>query len=101
MLDLHSKYDDFAKYGVLEYLVVCPAERELHWFELSQRQTLHPALDGICRIRTFPGLWIDGAALWDGDSARLMAAVRAGLASPEHAEFVRRLAEQRDRLRQS
>ncbi|MFN0054222.1 MAG: Uma2 family endonuclease [Planctomycetales bacterium] len=96
-LDLQSKLEDFIKYGVLEYLVVCPVERELHWFDLSQRQPLHPDADGIYRIRTFPGMWIDGAALLDGDYPRLMAALQAGLASAEHAEFVRRLAAQLDR----
>ena len=45
-----------------------------------------------CGVRTFPGLWIDSAALFGNDHDRLMATLQQGLASPEHAAFVQRLA---------
>lgn len=41
--------------------------------------------------QVFPGLWIDGKALLDRDTPRLAAAVQQGLASREHAAFVKRL----------
>jgi hypothetical protein len=41
----------------------------------------------------FPGLWLDPQALLAGDTRRLRAVVDLGLATPEHAEFVARLAE--------
>ncbi|MBW3540637.1 MAG: Uma2 family endonuclease [Planctomycetes bacterium] len=91
-VDLHAKRDDYARHGVLEYLVLCVRERRLRWFDLANDAELEPGDDGIYRIRTFPGLWIDGAALVDRDSRRLMDVLNRGLATPEHAAFVERLA---------
>ena len=51
--------------------------------------------DGIHRSETFPGLWLDGAAMLRGDMARVLEVARQGLASEEHAAFVKRLAEAR------
>lgn len=90
-LDLHAKREDYARYGVLEYLVVCLREIQLRWFDLRRGQELAPDEDGICRIRTFPGLWIHGKALLARDHRRLLSVLHEGLASPEHAAFVERL----------
>jgi hypothetical protein len=48
--------------------------------------------DGILRSEVFPGLWLDMAAFWAGDGAKMLAALNAGLASGDHQEFVERLA---------
>ncbi len=48
--------------------------------------------DGIIRSEVFPGLWLDPAAVLARDGARLVAVLQEGLASPEHAAFVERLA---------
>jgi Putative restriction endonuclease len=93
-IDLHAKYDDYSRYGVLEYLVVCLDEKELRWFDLQQDCELQPDVDGVYRIRTFPGLWIHGAALLAGDHAGMLKTLQEGLATAEHAAFVGRLAEQ-------
>jgi Uma2 family endonuclease len=95
-IDLHAKRDDYARYGVLEYLVVCLRERQLRWFDLQADQELLPDVDGIIRIHTFPGLWIHGEALLTKDYRLLMATLEQGLATPEHAAFVRRLAARRN-----
>ena len=47
--------------------------------------------DGILRSETFPGLWLDPAALVNKDRQRLLEVLRQGLASPEHAAFVAKL----------
>jgi Uma2 family endonuclease len=94
-IDLHDKYDDYARHGVLEYLVVCLEERQLRWFDLQRDDELQPDADGICRMHTFPGLWIHGAALLNRDFASLTATLERGLASPEHREFVSRLESER------
>jgi Uma2 family endonuclease len=91
-IDLHAKRDDYTRYGVCEYLVVCLRENRLRWFDLRANQELQPDADGVFRIRTFPGLWIHGEALLAKDYHRLMAALQQGLAMPEHAAFVSRLA---------
>src|SRR4029079_16741129 len=31
-IDLHQKKDDYARFGVKEYLVVCLRERRIRWF---------------------------------------------------------------------
>src|SRR5437016_8322564 len=41
-IDLHAKRDDYARYGVVEYLVVCLRERQLRWFDLRANQELSP-----------------------------------------------------------
>jgi Uma2 family endonuclease len=91
-IDLHDKREDYARYGVLEYLVVCLRERQLRWFDLRAGQELLPDADGVFRIHTFPGLWIHGKALLSKDYGLLMATLERGLATAEHAAFVRRLA---------
>lgn len=48
--------------------------------------------DGILRSRVSPGVWLDVAAFWVDDAARLNADLNAGLASTEPREFVERLA---------
>ncbi len=98
-IDLHAKRDDYARYGVVEYLVVCLRERELRWFDLRVDQELLPEADGVFRIHTFPGLWIHGQALLAKDYQLLMATLQQGLATAEHAAFVRRLAAFRGRER--
>lgn len=91
-VDLHAKKDDYARYGVREYLVVCVQEQELRWFDLAGGKSLQPDEAGIYRIQIFPGLWIDGPALLAQDYARLMATLESGLATPEHAAFIQALA---------
>jgi Uma2 family endonuclease len=91
-IDLHAKLLDYARYGVREYLVVCLREGQLRWFDLPADEELRPATDGIYRMKAFPGLWVHGEALLAKDYRRLMATLQEGLATPEHAAFVDRLA---------
>ena len=91
-IDLHGKYDDYRRYGVAEYLVVCLEESELHWFDLRGNQELSADDDGVLRVRTFPGLWIHSGALLAKNHAKLMAELEKGLATGEHAGFIQRLA---------
>ena len=90
-IDLHGKRDDYTRYGVREYLVLSLRERRLRWFDLPCGQELQADADGVCRLRTFPGLWIHGEALLVKDHARLLQTLQAGLATAEHGAFVRRL----------
>ena len=94
-IDLGDKRDDYARYGVLEYLVLSLADRKLFWFDLPRNHELQPDPDGILRVRTFPGLWIDQDALLASDYPRLMETVNQGLATPDHAAYVAKLADAR------
>jgi Uma2 family endonuclease len=90
-IDMHLKKSDYRLAGVHEYVVLCVEEQELHWFNFRTRRMIRPDAHGVYRSRIFPGLWIDGPALLARDSARVEDIVRQGLASLEHASFVRRL----------
>jgi Uma2 family endonuclease len=91
-LDLHGKRRDYRRYGVLEYVVVTAKEQKPVWVDLKADRDVPVPDDGVVRSRTFPGLWIDSRALFRKDYAALMATLQQGLASPEHAAFVRKLA---------
>jgi Uma2 family endonuclease len=91
--DLHAKLHVYRRNGVREYLVWRVLEREIDWFVLRAGQYERMAVDGqgLLRSEVFPGLWLDPAALVQGDLATVLAIVQQGLASPEHAAFVSRL----------
>ncbi len=62
---------------------------QVDWFVLrgGQYELIVPADDGILRSTLFPGLWLDPSALLRGDLAAVLAVVRQGLNTPEHAAF--------------
>lgn len=94
-IDLFAKKDDYARYGVREYLVASVKEQQLRWFDLTAGVELQPDPAGIFKVRVFPGLWINGPALWKHDHPEVMKTLEAGLATPEHAAFVEQLAQRR------
>lgn len=91
--DLHVKLEVYREHGVREYLVWRVGDRAVDWFVLrgGQYELLAAGADGILRSEVFPGLWLDPAALIEGDGQRLIAVLQEGIASPEHAAFVQRL----------
>jgi len=95
--DLHDKLNAYRRNGVKEYIVWLVWEKAIDWFVLrgGRYEAAVAHWDGIHRSETFPGLWLDSAAMLRGDLARVVEVVRQGLASEEHAAFVKRLAEAR------
>ncbi|HWB10509.1 MAG TPA: Uma2 family endonuclease [Pirellulales bacterium] len=95
--DLHSKYRLYERVGVQEYVVAVLGEKQARWFVAEKGKFVSMAADadGIFRSRVFPGLWLDAAALWSDDDAKLLQAVQQGIASPEHRVFVDKLQSQR------
>lgn len=93
-IDLHDKRRDYQEAGVREYVVIAIRQARVFWFVLrnGQFEELPPGPDGIVRSEVFPGLWLDPAALLRRDAARIREVLRQGLATPEHAAFVARLA---------
>jgi len=93
--DLNAKLAAYGRNGVSEYLVILadrdPAEVRWHVLDPVGPPKLIEPVDGIIKSRVFPGLWLDAPALLAGDAARLLATLDRGLASPEHADFVRRV----------
>ena len=76
-----------------EYVVWRTLDGDVDWFvvEGGQYRRLTPDGARLLKSAAFPGLWLDSAALLAGDLARVLAVLAEGLASPDHAEFARRL----------
>jgi Uma2 family endonuclease len=91
--DLHDKLNAYRRNGVREYIVWRVWDRAIDWFVLrsGRYETLEVNSDGLYRSEVFPGLWLDMAAMLGGDLARVLAVVQQGLATAEHAEFVKKL----------
>jgi Uma2 family endonuclease len=98
-VDLGAKRDDYERAGVQEYLVVTIEPDEVHWYHRRARKLVRMRRDrdGLYRSKVFPGLWLDPAALLNGDIAAVFATLDRSLASPEHADFVARLADAKSR----
>jgi Uma2 family endonuclease len=95
-IDLNRKLKVYRRNQVHEYFVWRTYDEALDWFVLREGQyvPLQPH-DGLLKSTVFPGLWLDAAALLKRDLAAVVAALQRGLATPEHAAFVERLASQR------
>lgn len=95
-IDLGAKKLDYEMAGVLEYVIVeCEPDR-LHWFVLrtGRFEPVKPGEDGVFRSEVFPGLWLNPKAFFEENLEAIAAGVELGVATPEHAAFVPRLAEQ-------
>jgi Uma2 family endonuclease len=94
-IDLGDKKNAYRRNGVQEYLVWQTFENRLSWFRLEEEAyvAIAPDKDGIIRSTIFPGLWLDVAALLDGQMMTVLNTLQAGLTTPEHQAFVQALAE--------
>jgi len=91
--DSHTKLEVYRRGGVREYLVWRVLDEQIDWFVLENGSfvPLPPDGDGLLKSRAFPGLWLDPAALLSDNRARLAEVAQFGLASADHAEFLKRL----------
>jgi Uma2 family endonuclease len=92
--DLHDKREVYRRNGVREYVVWRTYDFDLDYFALrdGRYQPLTADESGVYRSEVFPGLWLDARALLAGDLAGVLRTLNLGLATPEHAAFVARLA---------
>lgn len=93
-IDLNAKFRAYQAAGIPEYLVVLAFDDTIRWFALrdGKYEPIPPGPDGLIRSTVFPGLWLNTAAFFETEIALILAPHRLGLTSPEHAEFVARLA---------
>lgn len=93
-IDLGPKLLDYERAGVLEYVVLITGPAEVLWHSRQNGRLIRvePSGDGLYRSNAFPGLWLDLSALLTSNGPALLASLGQGLASPEHAAFVARLA---------
>jgi Uma2 family endonuclease len=91
--DLHEKLEAYRRNGVREYIVWRVWDNAIDWFQLRGGQYVPQIPDGQAVIKStaFPGLWLDVAAMLGGQSAKVLALLQQGLASPEHQQFVQKL----------
>ena len=80
--------------GVQEYITILIKESRLTWRkpESGDWFDVAPAPDGLLRRSMFRGLWLDSAALLRKDIPRIVEALQRGFESPEHREFIEKLA---------
>jgi len=93
--DLHDKLKVYRRNGVQEYIVWQVLDQRLSWFVLEEGEyvSLSPDADGVIRSRVFPGLRLAVTALLAGDLATVVAELRRGTETDEHAAFVERLSQ--------
>lgn len=91
--DLNVKLNAYRRNGVREYVVWRVLERAIDWFALREGRYEQLALtkEGFYKSEILPGLWLDPEAMIRGDLAAVAEVQRQGLASREHAAFVKRL----------
>ena len=89
--DLHTKLNVYRRNGVCEYIVWRVWDAAIDWFVLrsGQYERLAPAKAGLLRSEILPGLWLDPGALLGGNLARVLEVAQQGIASREHARFVK------------
>jgi hypothetical protein len=95
-LDLHAKLNAYRRNGVREYLVWRVDDSAVDWFALrgGSYEALLADGEGVLRSEIFAGLWLDVPSLLKGDLAKVLAKLEHGVASPEHAALVARMAQQ-------
>jgi Uma2 family endonuclease len=66
--DLHDKLLAYQRNGVKEYVVWRVADRSIDWFVL-RRGVFRPMQHrgGLFRSKVFPGLWLGGIAMLQGE----------------------------------
>jgi Uma2 family endonuclease len=91
--DLREKFQVYRRNQVQEYLIWQVHDRRLDWFEwqAGEYANLDPDNNEIIRSRAFPGLWLCTTALLDGNLREVRRVLDRGLATEEHANFVRQL----------
>jgi len=96
-LDRGPKLRTYERHGVRGYLIWRVDDELLEWYVLRDDGfELQPIPeDGIYRSETFPGLWLNAAAMLRRDGKSVMNTLNDGLASDDHADFLPRLVEWR------
>jgi len=91
--DMGAKLELYRRTGVREYLTIQLKPKQVTWRQLvrGRYREIAKSEDGLLRSHAFPGLWLDPDALWTRKKS-IGTAVELGVKSPEHAEFVKRLA---------
>lgn len=93
-VDFGPKRKLYQRAGVQEYITIELFRKRLVWHVLQNGVYFYQELppDGVLRSLVFPWLWLDVAAFWAENGAKMLAALNEGLSSQERQKFVERLA---------
>jgi len=91
--DRTVKLPIYKRDGVREFILWRVEDNAIDWFVLrnDDYSPLVPDAAGIIHSETFPGLWLDVAAMVRRDLVQVLKVLQLGIDSTEHAEFVERL----------
>lgn len=94
-IDLGDKKRAYRRNGVQEYIVWQVFDQRLDWFALQNGEYVQLPVeeDSVIRSVRFPGLWLAVNELLAGNMAQVLTVLQAGLATEEHAAFVKELLE--------
>ncbi len=94
-IDLGDKKRAYRRNGVQEYIVWQVFDQRLDWFALQDGEYVQLPTNerGVIRSMKFPGLWLTVNDLLAGNMAQVLTALQVGLATQEHAAFVKQLLE--------
>ena len=100
-LDRGAKLRTYERHGVREYLIWRVNDKLLEWYVLRDNgfELLSLPEDGIYRSETFPGLWLNAAAMLQRDGKHVMQVLNEALSTTEHAAFVSQLESRRGQTR--
>ena len=92
-IDLGDKKRAYRRNGVQEYLVWQVFEQKIDWFSLQDGDyvSLVPDQGGVICSQVFPGLWLDGGAMLQGNMQQVLNVLQVGINSTEHQAFVQKL----------
>ena len=95
--DLGAKLNAYRRNGVNEYIVHRTYDGEIDWFALREGhyEKKTPDAEGVYRSEAFPGLWLAGKAMIEGNLAEVFGVLQKGMGSAEHGEFVKRVGAQK------
>lgn len=96
-IDLGDKKRAYRRNGVQEYIVWQVFDHKIDWFRLADDDyvLLQPDGQGVVCSEVFPGLWLDAAALLNGDMQQVLAVLQQGIHSEHHQRFMQQLAQKR------
>ncbi|WP_199247501.1 Uma2 family endonuclease [[Phormidium] sp. ETS-05] len=92
-IDLGDKKRAYRRSGIQEYLIWQVFEQKIDWFSWQDGDyiSLQPNQEGVICSLVFPGLWLDVAAMIQGNMPQVLATLQAGINSAAHQEFVQQL----------
>ena len=102
-IDLGDKKRAYRRSGVQEYIVWQVFDQKIDWFQLQDGDyvSLVPDEQGILHSQVFPGLWLNVAAMLQGDMRSVLAVLQTGIDSEAHQAFVQQLEDLRKTMQVS